>query len=251
MNEEITAQKSTELFPEEALKDLVEAGVFFGRRKSKANPKMKQYVLTNRGGIEIIDLHKTLEGMDAVLNFVSEKVKNGGLILFVATQPQAVQAITEISGTFNYPWVATRWLGGILTNFKIISRRIDQFKKLRSDLASGAFDRYTKKERVIIDSQIQKMDGLFGGLQTLNRLPDLLVVIDPNIHHTAIREAKRMNIPTVVFANVDSDPDMLDYFVAGNNKARKSINWFLGEIKKAIEKGKLAVPVAVSPKIEI
>ncbi|MFA6354517.1 MAG: 30S ribosomal protein S2 [Candidatus Paceibacterota bacterium] len=248
MEEDLNLNKSADLFPEESLKELVEAGVFYGRKKSKVNPKMKTYVLMNRGGIEIINLYKTLESMEKAIAFVREKMKGGGFPLVVATQPAAHQLI-DMAKESGFPYVAKRWLGGTLTNFRIITQRINYFKKLKADMAAGVFEKYTKKERVKIESEIERMTDFFGGLETLNRLPDFVIAVDSNLHSTAVREAKRMKIPTVVFANIDSNPDELDYLVPGNNKSRKSIGWFLGEIKKAIEEGKKAFEM--TPKMEV
>lgn len=242
MTEDSVINKNSELFPEESLKELVDAGVFYGRKKSRTHPKMKPYILTNRGGIEIINLNKTLEKLEGVVNLITEKAKGNGLILFVGTQPAAFQEIEKIAKEFSYPYVTNRWLGGTLTNHRIITKRIDYLKKLRSGFTSGMFEKYTKKERAKLDSEMQKLEELLGGIETLNRLPEVLVVVDPNLHTTAIREAKRLKIPVVAFANVDSDPAPLDYFIVGNNKARKSVEWFLVKIEQAIRSGKSEAP---------
>lgn len=229
-----------ELFPDESFKGMVEAGVFYGRKKSRTHPRMKNYVLTNRAGLEIINLHKTQEGLERAMDFVKEKIKNGGIALLVGTQP-AAHGVQTLAEKYSFPYVIRRWLGGTLTNFKIISRRIQYFKKLKKDMASGAFEKYTKKERVKIDGEIRRLQELMGGLESLERLPDFLIVIDPSLHQTAMREAKRLGMPVVTLADVNSDPDTLGYFVIGNNKARKSIEWFLGKMGEAIEEGRKLV----------
>ena len=237
MSDEILKNNSEDLFPNEEFKEMVEAGVYYGRRKSKTHPRMKSYVLTNRGGLEIINLHKTKEGCERVTNFIKEKAREGGLVLFVGTQPAAV-GIEDLAKKYGFPFVIKRWLGGTLTNFKIISRRVEYYKKLRSNMASGAYDKYTKKERVKIDGEIRRLEELMGGLENLERLPDFIVVIDPSFHHTAVREANRSKIPVVTLADVNGDPDGLDYFVVGNNKARKSVQWFLARIEEALNEGR-------------
>ena len=238
MSDELIKKSETEeLFPDEEFKEMVEAGVFYGRRKSKTHPRMKPYVLTNRGGLEIINLHKAKEGLERVFAFVKEKAAMGGMALLVGTQPSAI-GVEEVAKKYGFPLVTKRWLGGTLTNFKIISRRVEYYKKLRSDMASGAFEKYTKKERVKIDGEIRRLQELMGGLENLDRLPDFVVIIDPSLHHTAVREANRSKIPIITLADVNSDPDGLDYFVVGNNKARKSVQWFLGRIDEAITEGK-------------
>lgn len=240
MIEESTIDKEGDLFPEESLKEVVEAGVFYGRKKTKTHPKMKPYVLTNRGGIEIINLYKTLEGLEQSMNFV--KAKAQGVILLLGTQPAAFQRIVKLAQEFGYPYVVSRWLGGTLTNFKIISKRVEYLKKLRADAATGVFEKYTKKERAIIESKMNHLEEVLGGLENLNRLPDVLLVVDPNLHTTAVREAKRLKIPVLAFANIDGDPSDLDYFVVGNNKSRKSVEWFLGKMEQAMREGKSATP---------
>ena len=221
----------------EASREMIDAGVFYGRKKSKTNPKMHQFVMGNRGGIEIINLEKTEEALTKALGFVTEKVRQNGLGLLVATEPAAESSIIALAKKFNMPYVTLRWVGGAITNFKIISQRVDHLKKLRADLASGALDKYTKKERVEIDREIKRLEELMGGLENLSREPDFLIMIDPNMHSTAVREANIKKIPIVALANIDADPDLIDYLVPGNDKAKKSIEWFLGKVEKAIEDG--------------
>ncbi len=170
-------------YPEEASREMIDAGVFCGRKKSKINPKMKDYVIANRGGIGIINLAKTVEAVDKAAGLLKEKVKGGGLLLIVGTQPPAEEGILKLANKFNLPSVTTRWAGGTITNFKIISKRIEYFKKLRGDLASGALtDKYTKKERLMLEKELGRLTELFGGLESLTREPDVLIIIDPNLH---------------------------------------------------------------------
>ncbi len=224
-------------YPSDASKEMIEAGVFYGCRKSKTNPKMKSCVLMNRGGIEIINLDKTEDYLNDALSFTKEKVRNGSMVLLAATQPSAEEDILKMAKKFGFPYVVNRWPGGTITNFKIISKRIEYLKKLRGDLAGGALDKYTKKERVMIEREIGRLTDLFGGLENLTREPDLLIVIDPRLHSIAVREAKQKGIPVVALGNVDSDPDSVKYLVPGNDNSRKSINWFLTKIESAIEEG--------------
>lgn len=221
----------------ELSREMIDAGVFYGRKKSKTNPKMRQFVMGNRGGIEVINLEKTEEELTRTIAFVVEKIRNGAMPLFVATEPAAESAIIAMSKKFGMPYVTNRWVGGTITNFKIILARVEHLKKLRADLASGALDKYTKKERVEIDREIHRLEELMGGLEAMPREPDLLIMIDPNLHTTAVREARIKKIPIVALANLDADPDLIDYLVPGNDKAKKSIDWFLGKIEKAIEDG--------------
>jgi small subunit ribosomal protein S2 len=221
----------------EASREMIDAGVFYGRKKNKTNPKMRQFIMGTRGGIEVINLEKTEEALGRALAFVTEKVRNGSTMLFVATEPAAETTILALAKKFNAPYVTNRWVGGTITNFRIIAARVEHLKKLRTDLASGALDKYTKKERVEIDREIHRLEELMGGLETMTREPDFLIVIDPTLHTTAVREARIKQIPIVALSNIDADPDLIDYLVPGNDKAKKSIDWFLGKIEQAIDNG--------------
>jgi small subunit ribosomal protein S2 len=225
----------TILYPEEASREMIEAGVFYGRRKSKTNPKMRQFVLANRAGIEVINLAKTAEAIEKAAAFLKEKVKNGGLVLLVGTEPAAQESVAKLASKFNLPNVTNRWPGGMITNFKVVSRRIEYMKKLRDDFASGGLQKYTKKERLELEKELRRLEGLFGGLEHLTKEPDVLIVIDPTLHHTAVREANKMKIPVIALANLDAEPDKIDYLVPGNDKARKSIGWFLEKIERALD----------------
>ncbi len=233
---EETILNKEELILDPSLKEIVDAGVFYGRKKSKTHPRMRPFILATRNEMEIIDLAKTKHDLAAALAFITEKIKHGGKLLFVATQP-AASSVKELAREFHLPAVTERWLGGTLTNFRVIMKRLDYYKKLKSGWASNAFEKYTKKERVGIERELGNLHELFADLEPMEELPDVLVVIDPQIHTTAIREARRLRIPIVAFANTDSDPDVLDYPVAGNTKARTAIDWFFGKLREAIREG--------------
>ena len=163
MSDDTLSEKQENIYPAEGSREMIEAGVFYGRKKSKTNPKMREFILANRGGIEIIDLEKTSEGLEKAIGFIKEKVRNGGLPLFVGTSPAADAEIERIAKEFSLPYVILRWVGGTLTNFKIMSRRVEYLKKLRADLASGAFtDKYTKKERLEMEREVKRLRGIDG-----------------------------------------------------------------------------------------
>jgi small subunit ribosomal protein S2 len=220
-------------FNEAELKPLLEAGVFWGRKKSNIHPKMRQFILNLRNEVAIINLEKTLKKLQEPKEFLKEKPQNRGNILLVATQPFGFK-IYELIKDLNVSMVKERWIGGILTNFNVISKRIEFFKKLKQDFESGALDKYTKKEKLKIQNQLIKMEKLFGGLENFNSLPDVVIIIDPAIHKIAVAEANYKKIPVIAFANVDANPNLIDYIVPGNTKSLKSVEWFLGEIKEAI-----------------
>ena len=218
-------------YPAEGSREMMDAGVFYGRKKSKTNPKMRPFVLANRGGIEIINLQKTEELMDAAAAFIKERVRNNGLMLLVGTEPAAEMSVTTLAKKLGIPYVTTRWVGGAITNFKIISKRIEHFKQLRTDLASGVLNKYTKKERLEMEREMRRLEELMGGLENMTKEPDIIVIIDPILHHTALSEAITKKIPVVALANVDADPDKITYVVPGNDKAKKSIEWWSGLAK--------------------
>jgi small subunit ribosomal protein S2 len=237
MSDDGSTEQQGNGYPAEGSREMIEAGVFYGRKKSKTNPKMRQFILANRGGIEIIDLQKTSEKLDKAMAFVKEKIRNGGLPLFVETAPATEDLIKHLAAEFSFPYVTLRWIGGTITNFKIISRRVEYLKKLRTDLASGALEKYTKKERLEMEKEMKRLEELMGGLENMPREPELVIMVDPTTHITAVREAKLRRIPIVALANVDADPDTIDYLVPGNDKTRMSVAWFLGNVEKAIREG--------------
>jgi small subunit ribosomal protein S2 len=237
----LTAQSS------EGAREMMDAGVFYGRKKSKTNPKMRSFVSENRGGIEIINLIKTEEYMATAAAFIKEKVRNNALILLVGTEPAAEASVKAMAIKLGIPYVTTRWVGGAITNFTIISKRVEHLKKLRTDLASGALNKYTKKERLEMEREMNRLEDLMGGLELMTKQPDVVIIIDTILHHTALAEAIVKKIPVVALANVDANPDKIDYVVPGNDKAKKSIEWFLKNIERAIESGVAARVVAPKP----
>ena len=244
-----TSSSQTSGYPAEGSRELMDAGVFYGRKKSKTNPKMRPFVLANRGGIEIINLQKTEELMDQAAAFIKERVRNNGLVLLVGTGPAAQPSVEALAAKFSIPYVTTRWVGGAITNFRVIQKRIEHMKTLRTDLTSGALAaKYTKKERLSMEREMNRLEELMGGLENLTKEPDLVIIIDPVLHHTAVNEANTKKIPIIAFANVDANPDKLQYLVPGNDRAKKSIEWFADRVSKAYEAGIAARAAAAAAK---
>jgi len=219
----------------EPIREMMKAGLMYGHKKSKTNPKFKSYIHTTRNGIEIIDLSQTLPLLDSAIEFISSQIKNGGSILLVASQPAAKEAIENLAKKFNFSYINDRWIGGLLTNFKVIGQRIEYYKKIQSDFEKGKFDKYTKKERIMINRNIFRMRKMFTGLENLTKLPDVIFVIDPSLkgHTTAIREAQRMKIPIVAVLDSDDNPDLASWLIPANDHAKMSIDWI---INRMIEK---------------
>lgn len=217
---------------------MMDAGVFYGSTRTKTHPRMKRFVAANRNEIEIIDLEKTIEMAERAAEVIAAKGKGEGSVLLVGTQPHAQEGTKELAEAFGFPYVTTRWLGGTLTNYEVISKRIEWYKKLKQDKAAGVFEKYTKKEQLDIAKQIEKLQGTLGGLEKMIGRPQLLVLVDPVVHHTALREARRMKIPVVAFVSTNCDPDEISYPVVGNTKAKASVAWFLERVRDAVEKGR-------------
>ncbi len=220
------------------LDEVVKAGILYGRKKTKTHPRMREYIYTTRNGIEIIDVARTLQLVDKAADFLKSVVKTGGSLLFVGTTPAAKETIIAVAKQGGSPYVTQRWLGGTLTNFKTIYQRLQYYLKLKSDMAAGRLEKYTKKERVGFSKEIARMDVLFGGLELLNKLPQALVVAGATTDETAVREALRLKIPIVALISTDSDPDLIDYPIPCNDRAKSSIAWVLEKLGKAVLEGK-------------
>lgn len=220
------------------LEELVKAGVLYGRKKSKTHPRMQRYIYTTRNGIEIIDVVQTLSLIDKAAEFLKSVAKNKGLILFVGSTPAAKEDVKALAEKLGYPFAAERWLGGTLTNFKTIHQRLEYYFKLKADRDAGKLEKYIKKERVGFDKEIARLSTLFSGLELLNQLPQALVVVGSTSHETAVREARRLHIPIVGIISSDADPEIIDYPIPANDRAKTSINWILERLGKAIEEAK-------------
>lgn len=229
------------------LKEMLDAGVFYGRTRTKTHPKLKPYITANRNGIEIINLEKALPMLAAAEEFLANRIEKGTFLMMVGTQPTAQELVLEISKEFGVPAVTNRWLGGTLTNFKIISKRIEYFKKLKADLAAGVFKGYTKKEQLEMEREAERLEELLGSMEVMTSRPDLLLVVDPIVHKTAVQEARRLRIPIIAFMNTDEDPDRIDYPVLGNTKSRESITWFMSKMANAIREGKKKAALGTQP----
>ncbi|MEK9154772.1 MAG: 30S ribosomal protein S2 [Patescibacteria group bacterium] len=216
----------------EVLKEMMSAGLMYGHKTSKTNPKFRPYIALARNGMEIIDLAKTLSAIDSAAEFLSQQIKNKKMVIIVATQPAAWDVAEVLAKKFDLPYVKNRWIGGLITNFKILSLRVEHFKKIQADMAKGEYEKYTKKERSVINKQIEKMRILFGGLENLTRVPEAMFVVDLDIkgHNTAIREARRMKVPVVAIIDSDDNPDLIDYPIPANDHAKASIEWIINKI---------------------
>ncbi len=228
--------------PDVGLKDLLQAGVHFGHQTHRWNPKMKKYIFAQRSGIYIIDLKKTLRELERAKSLVRETVLAGKNVLFVCTKPQLksfVRMEAERCGAF---FVTERWMGGMLTNFQTIKKNINRLKELERGVEEGAFDFYTKKERLLLERERQKLDRYLAGIKDMTRLPGLVFVVDAKKEDIAVKEANRLKLPIVAIADTNADPDVITVPIAGNDDAIRSVSLITHVIAEAIESAKREAP---------
>src|SRR6516164_4239095 len=223
--------------PDYSMRQLLEAGVHFGHQAHRWNPKMREYIFGTRNDIHIIDLAQTVPMLHRALEAVSDTVAKGGRILFVGTKRQAQDSIADAAKRSAQYYVNSRWLGGMLTNWKTISESIKRLRKLDELLSSGESEGYTKKERLNLQRERDKLDRALGGIKDMGGIPDLLFVIDTNKEDIAIKEAQRLNIPVAAIVDTNSDPDGITFVVPGNDDASRAITLYCDLIAKAVIDG--------------
>jgi small subunit ribosomal protein S2 len=219
--------------PEFSMRQLLEAGVHFGHQSHRWNPKMAEYIFGARNNIHIIDLAQSVPMLHRALKAVSDTVANGGRILFVGTKRQAQEAIADAAKRCAQYYVNSRWLGGTLTNWKTISQSISRLRKLDEILSSGEAQAYTKKERLTLQRERDKLDRSLGGIKDMGGLPDLLFVIDTNKEDIAIKEARRLRVPVAAVVDTNCDPNDITYVIPGNDDASRAISLYCDLIAKA------------------
>ncbi|MDR1892214.1 MAG: 30S ribosomal protein S2 [Oscillospiraceae bacterium] len=220
-----------------SMKQLLEAGVHFGHQTRRWNPKMAEYIFTERNGIYIIDLQKTVRKLEECYLFVRELAADGKDILFVGTKKQAQESIRDEASSCGMPYVNARWLGGMMTNFKTIRRRIDRLNQLRKMDEDGTFEILPKKEVIKLRLEIEKLEKFLGGIQDMKRLPGALFVVDPRKEHIAISEARKLNIPIVAIVDTNCDPDEIDYIIPGNDDAIRAVKLISATMAAAVIEG--------------
>ena len=220
-----------------SMKDLLEAGVHFGHQTQRWNPKMDKYIYSAKSGIHILDLRITYDAIEQAQEYVQKLVANSGKVLFVGTKPQATQVIEDQAIRAGMPYVNFRWLGGMLTNFKTIIKRVVYLKELISLESSGEINAYTKSERLKIKREIEKLKKSIGGIVNLNKLPDAIFVVDLANESTAITEANKLGIPVIGLADSNVNPDGVDFLIPGNDDAIRAIELIAASIADACLKG--------------
>lgn len=221
-----------------SMKQLLEAGVHFGHQTRRWNPKMAKYIFTERNGIYIIDLQKTVKKVDEAYAFLRSVAEEGKNILFVGTKKQAQEAIKEEALRANMFYVNERWLGGMMTNFQTIQKRISRLKELEAMEADGTFDVLTKKEVQGLRHEMEKLEKYLGGIKEMNKLPGALFIVDPRKERIAVAEAKKLNIPIVAIVDTNCDPDEVDYVIPGNDDAIRAVKLMTGRMADAVLEGR-------------
>jgi len=232
-----------------SMKQLLEAGVHFGHQTRRWNPKMAPYIYTERNGIYIIDLQKTVKKLEEAYNFVRELSESGQSILFVGTKKQAQEAIKDEALRCNMYFVNARWLGGMMTNFKTMRTRVDRLAQLKRMQEDGTFDMLPKKEVIKHMGEIEKLEKYLGGVKEMKKLPGALFVVDPRKERNAINEARKLNIPIVAIVDTNCDPDEIDYVIPGNDDAIRAIKLIASVMANAIQEGRQGQD-AEAPKAE-
>ena len=221
-----------------SMKQLLEAGVHFGHQTRRWNPKMAPYIFTERNGIYIIDLQKTVKKLDEAYNFIKSVAENGDTVLFVGTKKQAGDSVKEEAVRAGVHYVNARWLGGMMTNFKTIQRRIKRLEQLHQMEEDGTFNLLPKKEVIKLQLEIEKLEKYLGGIKTMTKLPGALFIVDPRKEKIAVAEAKKLGIPIVAIVDTNCDPDDVDYVIPGNDDAIRAVKLIAGAMADAVIEGR-------------
>ena len=232
--------------PVVSMKQLLEAGVHFGHQTRRWNPKMAPYIFTERNGIYIIDLQTTVKKLEEAYMFIREVAANGDDVLFVGTKKQAQDSVKEEAVRCGMPYVNARWLGGMLTNFTTIKRRIKRLEQLKKMEADGTFDMLPKKEVIKLKLEIEKLEKFMGGIANMKKQPAAMFIVDPRKERIAVQEAKKLGIPIVAIVDTNCDPDEVDYVIPGNDDAIRAVRLIAGAMADAVIEGRQGEQVEVA-----
>ena len=227
-----------------SMKQLLEAGVHFGHQTRRWNPKMAPYIFTERNGIYIIDLQKTVKKLEEAYMFIRQIAENGDEVLFVGTKKQAMDSVKEEAERCGMPFVNARWLGGMLTNFTTIKLRIKRLAQLKAMEENGTFDLLPKKEVAKLNLEIEKLEKFLGGITEMKKMPAAMFIVDPKKERIAVAEAKKLGIPIVAIVDTNCDPDEVDYVIPGNDDAIRAVKLIAGAMADAIIEGRQGEQVA-------
>ena len=220
------------------MSDMLKAGLHFGHQTRRWNPKMKQFILTQRNGIHIINLFKSLDMIDKAYDFIKTTVAHNGTVLFVGTKKQAQESIRDEALRCGMHYVNARWLGGMLTNFRTIRKRIDRMAQLQNMKDNGTFELLPKKEVAKLELEMEKLDKYLGGVKNMKTLPKAMFIVDPHKERIAVAEARKLNIPIVAIVDTNCNPDEIDYVIPGNDDAIRAVKLIAGAMADAVLEGK-------------
>lgn len=223
---------------DETYEEMAKQGVLYGHKKSRKNPRFSEYVFATRNGVEVLDLQKTVHGIAVIAHVLKKAKEEKKSFLLVATQPAAKEAMERLSQALDgCSYVTGKWIGGLMTNFAIISKRLEYFKKKRNDMRDGKFEKYTKKERLMIEREVEKMAQKFAGLEQYNKVPDVIFIVDGSIkgHRAVIREARIKKVLILGIIDNDDNPGEFNYFIPANDHAKASIDWVVNELITKIQ----------------
>lgn len=250
MGEMTTAENHADLragVPDPELEAFMKAGVHLGHAKTKDHASMKRYIFGVRNTVSVIDLLQTKEALERAKNTLTDIASRRGLVLLVGTRPAARTIILNVAERTGMPYFVERWIGGSLTNFKVIRKRVEYLETLERERAAGDFEKYTKKERMKKEEEIVRLKKMFDGLRTLTRLPDAVFIVDTTEDDTAVREARRMKIPIVALCDTNANASLIDYPIPSNDDALPAVRYMVGRIGEAIEEG---LKIAAEKKME-
>jgi small subunit ribosomal protein S2 len=221
-----------------SLDTLLETGAHFGHQTRRWNPKMEEYLYGQENGVHIFDLIKTKPLLEEALDFITKSVREGKTVLILGTKKQIKDKVAEVGEEVGVPYINERWLGGIISNFEQMRKSLKKMEEMKANMASGVYNKYTKKERLLIDREIARLERFFGGIKNLTAIPDVLFVIDTKREAGAVHEANAKKIPVIGIVDSNSDPDLIDYPIPMNDDASKALEYILSLIKEAILEGK-------------
>ncbi len=237
--------QETDMFKVPTAKQLLEAGVHFGHRVSRGNPKMGPYIYGAREGVQIIDLTLTEKYLKEACDYVYNLGQTGGVLLLVGTKKQSQAVVEELAKIVAAPYMANRWIGGFLTNFEEVSKNIKKLKELKEKRSKGELNKFTKKEQMLIDREVLKLERDYGGVENLGKIPDALFLIDAQKDRIAVNEANRIGVKLVAIADSNADPTLLDFPIPGNDDAIKSIKIITQAVVGAYQEGKSHAPLTL------
>ncbi|MEK7599048.1 MAG: 30S ribosomal protein S2 [Patescibacteria group bacterium] len=243
-NISVSAEKPGSGAADSEIEAMFRAGVHFGYSRSRRHPKMKPYIFSLKNNVEILDLEKTRQKLREAEDFLRKLGQERKKILLVGAKPSAAFLIEKVGRELGMPYSAKRWPGGLLTNFNVIRKRLDYLEDLKAKKSSGELAKYTKKEQLVFDEEINRLEEKFAGLVSLKKEPDALIFVDPGEEKTAVREARQLGIASVGIANIDCDPNLVTYLIPANDSAQSSIKYILERLIKAYEDGLQSIPPA-------